>query len=517
MLLKKLISFDSLIFILLLSFGLYTHVFLPLGVSLDFIYGDLGDARFNNYLLEHNYLFFTGKIDSYWSANFMFPNENVIAISDNLMGSSPFYMLFRVLTFDTETSYQLWFIFITLLNFFCSFFVFNKLSRNVSIAAIGAFIFAFNISLFGQYNHLQVLPRFITPIAIYYLIEFIKSKNLNHYTIFIFALVYQFYCGIYLGFILLLTILFIFIYSLIIDYKSYYQLIKNRLQIFKLTGITILAGVFLLVLIYPYYLWSKQLGGRNFNEVADSLPTIFSYLSPVNGTLLWKNLENLFELPIKWDHLLFPGAIPILSVFIFIPILIKFKNREYSYYFIGFLLLFVFTLRIVDFTLYKVIFFIPGFNSMRSLGRVINIELFFFALFTVWSLKYFVEKAKYKYLTIFIAFVFIIIDQTVVLKPSAVYNKFDSQNRIKNLLGKAKNIDETHCFAYVPKIIEYPNFVYNIDAMLLSQKINVPTINGYSATCPNSICNFITSLDTTTLYQWTEQNKILKNKIIIID
>lgn len=516
--LKTLLSFDILIFILLLTIGLYFHVFLPLGFSLDYILGDLGDARFNNYLLEHNYLFFLGKIDSYWTANFMYPNENVIAISDNLLGSSPLYIIFRLLNFDLETSYQLWYIVITLLNFFCSFFVFKKLSSNIAISAIGAFIFAFNISLFGQYNHLQVLPRFISPIAIFYLIEFIKSKNLTHYSIFIFSLVYQFYCGIYLGFILLLTLLFITIYSLIIDYKSYIEIVKDKIKISKLIGITILASGSLLVLIYPYYLWSKQLGGRNFNEVTDSLPRIYSYLSSVNGTLLWRAFENMFELPIKWDHLLFPGIIPIISFFVFIKILIKYKSREYSYYFIGFILLCLFTLRIADFTLYKYIFYIPGFNSMRSLGRVINIELFFFALFVVWSLKNVIEKIKFKSLFVFLVFIFILLDQTVISKPSPVFNKKESQKRIVDLIEKTRNIsDDVECIALIPKKIDNPLFIYNIDAMLLSQRINIPTINGYSATCPNSICNFITKLDSTSLFQWTNKNNISKDKLFIID
>lgn len=516
MLYRKIVRVEVLITILLLFFGFYLHVFLPLGYSLEYIYGDLGDARFNNYLLEHNYLFIIGKVDSYWSTGFMYPNKDMLAVSDNLMGSSPFYIIFRIFNFSVETSYQLWFIVVSSLNFFCSFFVFKRLSNNVAIAAIGAFIFAFNISLFGQYNHLQVLPRFITPIAIYYLVEFIQSKKVMHYAIFVFATIYQFYCGIYLGFILLLPVLFILLYSLFVDYKSYIQLIFSKVKMLKIIVITLIAIILLMLLMYPYYIWSKQLGDRSFNEVENTLPTIFSYLSSVNGTLLWKPLENLFILPIKWDHLLFPGIISLVSVFVFIGILFKLKSKEYGYYFIGFLLFFIFTIRVFDFTMYRYVFYIPGFNSMRSLGRVINIELFFFSLFTVLSLKYIVERTKYKHFTLVIGLIFVVLDQTIVSKPSAVYSKLEAQDRISDLRKKVRFLDSIQTFAYCPEKIELPLSYYNIDAMLLSQEINIPTINGYSATCPNSICNFITTLETNNLFQWVELNKLDENKLLVI-
>jgi hypothetical protein len=257
---------------------------------------------------------------------------------------------------------------------------------------------------------------------------------------------------------------------------------------------------------------------RQFNEVESTIPTIFSYFSAPGGTLLWKGLENTFkESPIWWDHLLFPGSIVIITLFISILLFNKLYKNENKYYLIGFLFLFLFTISINNKTLYGLIFKLPGFNSMRALGRVINVELFFFSVFTVLTLKYFYNKLRYKTAFILIATVLIILDQAIISKPSWNFNKSESQNRINELENQITNNTNKTCFAYCPTNKTDPFPFYNIDAMLLSQTINLPTINGYSATCPiQTLCNFITGLDTTDLYEWSKYNNLNKENILIL-
>src|ERR1043165_2325664 len=97
-----------LIPLFLLAAGIY---FVPLQIyHTDFakVPGDYGDARFNNYILEHGHNFLTGKVKQYWNAPFMYPYPNVIALSDNLLGTLPLYSAFRIAGFDRETAFQLW-------------------------------------------------------------------------------------------------------------------------------------------------------------------------------------------------------------------------------------------------------------------------------------------------------------------------------------------------------------------------------------------------------------------------
>src|SRR6478609_2454772 len=92
--------------------------------------GDLGDARFNMYVLEHGYRFFKGADSSFWSAPFMYPFPNTIALSDNLLGTLPVYSFFRMLSLDRETAFQCWLISLCILNFAAAYLVVKKSTGN---------------------------------------------------------------------------------------------------------------------------------------------------------------------------------------------------------------------------------------------------------------------------------------------------------------------------------------------------------------------------------------------------
>ena len=78
-----------------LVLGLCFFTFKIIGFDFSYFPGDLGDGRLNLYFLEHAHKFFTGKISSFWEAPFMYPEPNVTAYSDNLLGSAPIYSFFE--------------------------------------------------------------------------------------------------------------------------------------------------------------------------------------------------------------------------------------------------------------------------------------------------------------------------------------------------------------------------------------------------------------------------------------
>ena len=66
-----------------------------MGYDFSRVPGDLGDARFNNYVLEHFYQWISGTVQGYWNAAFFYPYSGTMAFSDTLLGSAPLYALFR--------------------------------------------------------------------------------------------------------------------------------------------------------------------------------------------------------------------------------------------------------------------------------------------------------------------------------------------------------------------------------------------------------------------------------------
>ena len=158
--------------------------------------GDLGDGRFNNYILEHNFQYLIGNIESYWNAPFMFPVKQVICYSDNLMGSSPFYIIFRFLHFDREFSYQAWILVICILNYLSCYIFLWEWTKNKYAAVLGAFIFAFSIALQSQVTHTQVFPRFCIPLSFLMLLLFIREFHVKYFFGLFFFCVWQFYLSL---------------------------------------------------------------------------------------------------------------------------------------------------------------------------------------------------------------------------------------------------------------------------------------------------------------------------------
>jgi len=102
----------------------------------------------------------TGRDHSFWNADFMYPFKNTIAISDNMLGTMPIYSIWRLLGFSFETSYQLWWLCICSLNFWCCYYALKKWNFNIVVASMMAWLFAFSIFNLGQLNYMQLLLGF---------------------------------------------------------------------------------------------------------------------------------------------------------------------------------------------------------------------------------------------------------------------------------------------------------------------------------------------------------------------
>lgn len=514
---NKIKSFDLIIFFMLLFSGIFFHIFSNIGLDFSKIPGDLGDSRFNNYILENGYLYITGINKYFWDASFMFPMKNIIALSDSLMGTMPFYGFFRMTGLDAETSFQSWFICISLLNFLCAAFIFYKLSNNLAIASIGAYIFAFNIVMVGQYNHLQTLPKFIIPFAFYFLILFFKEFKLKFFLFALLAVVYQFYCGMYLGFLLTMGLILFFTLNIAFEFKLLLNKIKNWKWTISLMLISLLSLCLLFPLMKPYYTMSKVIGVWDLNSFFYTLPSIKSYFFIVGGNLIWPFFENTGkDIPIYWEHFLFVGGVPIVLMLFYIYFIKRFSNNNKIFLF-TLLLLIILTIRIGDFSFYRYIYNIPGFGSMRALGRIIHIELFFFSIIAVSFLSFAYNKIKYKKIFIILTFCTLLIDQ--YFNPNVVntFNKVDAQQRTEYIIKSLTNssVQNYSAFAVCAQNNDQSMFI-NIDAMLASQAILKPTINGYSSTCVGPICDFLYTSDTTSLYNWLYVNNINKDSVLVI-
>lgn len=514
---------NYLIPFLLLTAGLYLVPLNIFGYDLSKIPGDLGDARFNNYILEHGYRYMRGDIPSFWNGPFMYPFQNVIALSDNLLGTMPLYALLRSFGFDRETAFQLWFIALFVLNFICCYWALVRWSGSVVLSATGAYIFTFSIFILGHIYNVQVFPRFMVPLVLYWTWKYFSEKQVKYFLFLSLGIVYQFYCGIYLGFMLIYVLMFLIVACLLFYRdKSFFLQFKNTKILLRHIGIAVLSIIILAPLMLPYLEISHKMGMRSFDEAFFTIPTLRSYFFTTSAPVLWNALSThaIDKLPYWWCHFLFTGALPWVGIFS-IPFFLFSKKIDTSkkkfllFLTLALFLCFVFSLNINGFSLYRYIFMLPGFSSMRAINRIINTEILLFIIILVYS---FLELSNRYVLVKYIVFMFpllIIVDNLINPNEVKRFEKTDSQKRIALV---SRHIQEQYnknytAIAYTVTSLPGTEVETNLNVMLASQELGIPCVNAYTGSYPETFYPLLGDIDNNKLQVWCKENGIDEKRI----
>jgi hypothetical protein len=487
---------------LLLILGMWLVVLRPLGAHLALVPGDLGDARFNNYILEHFYQWITGRVGDYWTAPFFFPFQFTTAFSDNLLGSAPFYALFRGLGLDRATAFQGWYILGYLLNFAAAGWVLWRLGLKPLAVGAGAFFFAFGLPLLAQENHAQLLYHFCIPLACYSLWRFHQRPRLKTLILLGLWLVWQFYLTIYMGIFLSMLLVVLF---LLFPFFPPPQTFRQRLaiwpkslleawrastaagRIFALAAAAAL-GLGFVMLIWPYYHTSRLYGfSRSLIEVWVMIPRYQSYLLADNSRL-WGSLSRLITMAnLRWEQQLFPGLAVVALVLAGIAARFQTANRKLAWlHFTAALVLIALTLQVGGISLYLLIYLLPGINSIRAVPRIFLVVMWPLALFIAWVVDGLLLQSSQQHRWMQAA-AYLLVGLLVaesVFYTHATYVKADAQARLDALAQQIPSVVPANPILFVAENPQDPSYATEIDAMLLSQQLGWSTLNGYSGNYP---------------------------------
>jgi hypothetical protein len=501
--------------------GMYLVPVRMMRPDLSSIPGNIGDARLNNYFLEHGYKWLSGQEASFWDAPFFYPITQSMSFSDNLLGTLPVYSIFRFLGYDRETSFQLWFFAVFTLNYFICAYVLRRLSLNALGAASGAFLFAFSLPVIARIGHSQLLPRFMIPVAFYFSMRYFEKPAYRPLVYACLAIVAQFYCSMYMGFFLVLGLMALFV-SHIMPQKDRIPWLHAMLGETYRTIITRLLIVFIAVLslvplILTYRKASAEFGYRSWAEIAQMLPRVTSYFYPASGSLLWGWLTPIGNtLPMSWEHQIFVGALP-LAALILAPIL-YFRNRAEPLLKTGMLafvtvaLLVLLTLYFASSSgssLYKIVMHLPGMGAIRAVARIILMVLFPLSIVTGVVLtklseqRTIVKRSLAKFAFSLIVVTVLVCDQNVIAAHYDTYSKSAAQARslaVERLVREKG--PSAKVFSYMPERSSDPPYAVHLDAMLAAQDLNMATVNGYSGNFPRDYDFFDNYDQCVSLMKW---------------
>lgn len=489
--------------------------------------GDLGDARFNMYVLEHGFLWLSGRDSSFWSAPFFFPAKDVIAYSDNLLGSLPLYAFFRWFHYGRESSFQLWIVVSFFLNYGASYWVMRKWGLPFFGAVSGSYVFTFALPVMGQVGHAQLFARFMVPVGFYYWLKFLEGRRLGDWSISLMALLWQVYLGIYTGYFLgmayALTLVsrwlllqsyevpnetikirsrFI-ICRAIADIRHFFAILrKSKTRPFLLSFGSFVLG--LVPLAIPYGTVALEMGGRSWNEISSMLPRLSSYFRAPQSIFYGKFFHWGDDLPLPWEHMIFVGIIPFVCLTAF-PFWIRTRRLSEPKVMTlriawgALLIFFVLTFEIGKLSMYWFLALLPGGDAIRAVTRYMLVMIFPVAFIMGALLSSFLEQFQslfpfrksvgsmiFFYLAAIASIVFVVGDQVSDF-PS--YSKQATLDRVG--LMKAQMIDSMKINGVVSsQVVVWVNqnnsqfFQRQIDAMLAAQELGIPTINGYSGNVP---------------------------------
>ena len=517
--------------------GIWSVPLAIFGPDLALIPGDLGDSRFNNYILEHFHRFVTGKTDDYWNAPFMYPYANALALSDNLLGSAPIYSAFRALGLTREGAFQGWLLALFTLNYWCCLVALRKWAGNTVLAACAAYIFAFGIYNIGHMNNLQVLPRFIAPLALFFLWNHMRNGSWKWLLLAVLATAYQFYCGIYIGFILVYALFFLFLGHLI-AYRRPSFLVRARDPRFVAVWLlTIAAGLLLLVpLMTPYMAVPKDIATRHYEEIAASIPRPVSYFFTHPAALSWRSLSHVGvdAFPLWWNHFHFVGALPWLAV-LAVPFRLVSKStcaeekRLLMAITTTMVLSILFCMNLGGSSLYELVFQVPGFSVLRAIDRYINVLVLFFLILFVSVLRPLFQKRRTVWPLSLMLPVLAVQDNRWETSELNRFDKLEAKMMVQDVARRItreySGPDRFDAIAYEPRMPAHTSFEERhgnvihtqINVMLAAQELGIPVVNAYSGGYPGPFIKFFQHMDHRTLVDWCAFNGIGTERIQEID
>ena len=163
------------------------------------------------------------------------------------------------------------------------------------------------------------------------------------------------------------------------------------------------------------------------------------------------------------------------------------------------------------YTLYALIFKLPGMNSMRVMNRFMHVELFFILALSILVIR----KLPIKWSPFF--FLLIFLDNSFV--PSRVIReeKVEIQARRIHLKKEINALQANDYIAFAVIDSKSKPYETHIDAMLVSLEINFPTINAYTSSCPDDFGKFFNENNQKGLELWLTANSINKDSILIFE
>ena len=465
------------------------------------------DNTIQTTILEHWFNVFRG-FNSWSEVSYFYPYSKTIAQTDAYFLISIFYIPFRLLKIDPYLSTELAGVCLKIIGFF-SAYIFSRLVINLkhNYATLIAVLFTLNNAMTIHGYRIQLATVAFLPvfaILLYLTIKYLNLNNRKLYVIYgsLFSFLFGLWCftclyASYFFFIFMTIFLFI---NILINFSKIAFLFNQIKKFYIYTFFIVLTfAISLLPFITTFYPKSKESKPR-------SLDAIISSTVPIED-LMQVGSTNLFNYPVfqrligfvspnympatNWEYYNtgFTIIVSILFLFALIKSLKSFKTLQNNVVYQLGLTSFIFIFLIINvFEKSLWVYVYHYFPGGKALG-VISTSLIFLAFPIYVIVVYFISHTIRNRLILFPLILILVVSE--INSPPL---KLDRRKEIKMNFTVSPPLMTCNSF-YVtgwynqetnPGYWEWFNnqYAHNVSAMLLSQKLHIPTLNGMASFIP---------------------------------
>lgn len=472
--------------------GLLVTLRVPLASGFDRIHADEGDARHQNYVLEHAHRALIGDRAhaDIWSPPVFFPARDTGPYSEMLLGAVPIYTPLRLIGLEADSALQVFTALVLGLNFAAAYLLFSAgYGFGVAGSSAGAYLFAFSAYRAVHIGHHLLLAQFYGAIALLALARGLRAHSEGRETavtgwvaLFSVAVVGQVYAGIHLGWFLLLCLGIALPVALVLPASRPLvgSFLKTRWRVLSICAFV--SAIAVAPLIAHHMLAMRETGGRSYALVADFLPPLKAWVNPGAFSWVYSSWLGRWDvvrgLPYFWEKALFPGVVT--------GVLVAWGiSRTWSRPAVrigaltGVVLVLLATSWPGGHSLWRLVYdFVPGAKGMRAVGRLSLLLLVPMSAAIAAAVDELLSRRR-AYPAIACLLLFAGLEQVQVL-PS--YDRRPVRDRVAAV--KAAIPTSCKAFFYAPIQSRTAHWVTQLDGMWASLEAGIPTANGYSSNLP---------------------------------
>ena len=480
----------------------------------DLLFGDRGDTRFVLFIHEHVFRAMLGRSD-FLSPPFFYDFTNALCFSDAFLLNQIIYAPIRGLGADPYLALLLTIMTLSIAGYGFLYGLLRRFGRvPVIIAVFASFTFTFANNLYVNANHLQLFSIYYVPVAaylgIYAIVEIhtnkIRSLIAGGAAGLLYGLLFStgYYTAWFFGLSLLIfTPIFIFLSRRAV--RAW--LVAGPARIGTL-GLAFVDGfvIGLIPFMFIYGPAMKIAGSHDFDEYLLYAPT-FADIANVGANAIWTHV--LDKVGFAPDGRIAGGGeqgfalTPGLQLLILLSLLVGLRTRYWgignrneltrAFIIAGVVVcvaLFFVTIKYQEQSVFLILFrIVPGAGAIRA-GYRAMIVANFFAVISValaidriwlrWS-RHSATDLRVKFMRAgMVALIALgLVEQVNLTQNSSVSRAFE------RILFASVNSASTDCESfYIANEPGQPTTIVQIDAMLIAQRVGIPTINGYSGNRP---------------------------------